>query len=57
MHVGVSLSVHYLPLVSEASHVIREIINTGGVSSQPSFGKFVRLPPVGRWGFAESRVL
>ena len=31
------------------SAVIREISNTGGVSSQWS------LPPVGQWGFAESR--
>ena len=35
---------------SEAKKTIRrEITNADGVSSQPS------LPPVGRWGFAESR--
>ena len=34
------------------SVVIREIINTDGVSSQSSF---VRLPPVGRWVYDKSR--
>ena len=33
---------HYFPSVSGAS---------------PSLDRFVRLPPVGRWGYAESRVL